>query len=124
MNKNNFYIITNSCGYSKFFAFLFILIVVSAIYLSYLILPHYLSYLSFKDLAQSKVFVSQVVKDENVLNDLYNKAKELDLPLERGDIIVKRNSGGLLSIYAQWVIEVEFIGGYKRNFNFIVDVGS
>ena len=68
--------------------------------------------------------MARVIKDENILNDLYKKAKELDLPLEKEDIIIKRSGEGVLTITAQWEIEVEFIGGYKRNFQFIVDTSS
>jgi hypothetical protein len=123
MDKNK-HIITDSSGNSKIFGLILILIVVSSVYLSYMLLPHYLNYYSFRDLAQAKTKMAKVIKDEAILNDLYKKAKELDLPLERGDIIIKRGDGGGLIITAQWEIEVEFIGGYKKNFQFIVDTSS
>ncbi|MBI5181553.1 MAG: hypothetical protein HZA06_01420 [Nitrospirae bacterium] len=123
MDKNK-HIITDSSGNSKIFGLILILIVVSAIYLSYMILPHYLHYYSFRDIAQAKTKMAKVTKDEGILNDLYKKAKELDLPLERGDIIIKRGDVGGLIITAQWEIEVEFIGGYKKNLQFIVDTSN
>ncbi len=123
MNKNR-HIITNSSGNSKIFGLILILIVVSAIYLSYILLPHYLNYYSFRDIAQAKTKMARVIKDEAILNDLYKKAKELALPLEKEDIIIKRSGEGVLTITAQWEIEVEFIGGYKRSFLFIVDTSS
>jgi hypothetical protein len=119
MNKNN-NIITNSYGNSKIIGLFFILVVVSAIYLSYTLLPHYLNYLSFRDLAGAKISAAKVIKDENILNDLYNKAKELDLPLEKEDIIVKREEGRL-HITAEWEVEVEFIGSYKKTLKFSID---
>ncbi|MBI5180036.1 MAG: hypothetical protein HZA05_01375 [Nitrospirae bacterium] len=122
MNKNSS-IITNSYGNSKIIGIFFILAVVSAIYLSYTLLPHYLNYLSFKDLAGAKISAAQIMKDENILNDLYNKAKELNLPLEKEDIIVKREDGRL-HITAEWEVEVEFIGGYKKTLKFSIDAGG
>ncbi len=123
MNKNR-HIITDSSGNSKIFGLILILIVASAIYLSYMLLPHYLNYYSFRDLAQAKTMASQILKDEDILNDLYKKAKEMDLPLERENIIITRGEGRTLNINAQWEIEVEFIGGYKRNLQFTVDTSS
>lgn len=122
MNKNN-NIITNSYGNSKIIGIFFILAVVSAIYLSYTLLPHYLNYLSFRDLAKAKISAAKVIKDENILNDLYNKAKELNLPLEKEDIIIKREEGRL-HITAEWEVEVEFIGGYKKPLRFSIDAGE
>ncbi|MBI3353786.1 MAG: hypothetical protein HY034_02705, partial [Nitrospirae bacterium] len=89
MNKN-IHIITNSSGNSKIFGLILILIVVSAIYLSYMLLPHYLNYYSFRDIAQAKTKMAQIIKEEQILNDLYKEAKKLDLPLEKEDIIIKR----------------------------------
>jgi len=122
MLKNR-YIITDSNGNSKIIGIFFILVVVSAIYLSYTLLPHYLNYLSFKDLAGAKISAARIMKDENILNDLYNKAKELNLPLEKEDIIVKREEGRL-HITAEWEIAVEFIGGYKKTLKFSIDAGE
>ena len=119
MLKNR-YIITDSNGNSKIIGIFFILVVVSAIYLSYTLLPHYLNYLSFKDLAGAKISAARIMKDENILNDLYNKAKELNLPLEKEDIIVKREEGRL-HITAEWEVEVEFIGNYKKTLKFSID---
>ena len=122
MIKNN-NIITNSHGNSKIIGIFFILAVVSAIYLSYTLLPHYLNYLKFRDLAGAKISAAKVINDENILNDLYNKAKELDLPLEKEDIIIKREEGRL-HITAEWEVEVEFIGGYKKTLKFSIDAGE
>ncbi len=122
MLKNR-YIITDSNGNSKIIGIFFILVVVSAIYLSYTLLPHYLNYLSFKDLAGAKISAARIMKDENILNDLYNKAKELNLPLEKEDIIVKREEGRL-HITAEWEVEVEFIGSYKKTLKFSIDAGE
>lgn len=122
MNKNN-NIITNSYGNSKIIGIFFILAVITAIYLSYTLLPHYLSYYSFKDIAQERAKFAQVMKDEGILNDLHKKAKELDLPLEKEDIIVKREEGRL-HITTEWEVEVEFIGGYKKTLKFTIDAGG
>jgi len=122
MLKNR-YIITDSNGNSKIIGIFFILVVVSAIYLSYTLLPHYLNYLSFKDLTGAKISAARIMKDENILNDLYNKAKELNLPLEKEDIIVKREEGRL-HITAEWEVEVEFIGSYKKTLKFSIDAGE
>lgn len=122
MNKNN-NIITNSYGNSKIIGIFFILAVVSAIYLSYTLLPHYLSYYSFNDIVHERAKFAQVMKGEDVSNDLYNKAKELNLPLEKEDIIVKWEEGRL-HIAAEWEVEIEFIGGYKKTLKFTIDAGG
>lgn len=122
MNKNN-NIITNSYGNSKIIGIFFILAVVSAIYLSYALLPHYLSYYSFNDFVHERAKFVQVMKDEGILNDLHKKAVELDLPLEKEAIIVKREDGKL-HITAEWEVDVEFIGGYKKTLKFTIDAGG
>ncbi|MFZ3065872.1 MAG: hypothetical protein WA277_11400 [Nitrospirota bacterium] len=122
MNKNN-NIITNSYGNSKIIGIFFILAIITAIYLSYTLLPHYFNYYSFNDHAQERARFAQVMRSEDVLNNLYQKAKDLDLPLEKEGIIVK-SEGGKLHITAVWEVEVEFIGGYKKTLKFSIDAGE
>ena len=41
----------------------------------------------------TKASFAQVLKDEDILKDLANKAKELDLPLTADSFVLKRDDG-------------------------------
>ena len=75
-----------------------------------------------EDEMKAKASVSQVLKDEEILKDLDNKAKELDLPLTQDSFVIKRDTERRkmkISTKGGWNIEVTFLwGAYIRTFHF------
>jgi hypothetical protein len=67
-----------------------------------------------------KAGVAQVLKDEEILRDLENKAKDLDLPLKAENFVLQRDDERRrMKISTKWDIEVVFLWGvYTRTFHF------
>ena len=71
-----------------------------------------LDFQRMQDAMSSKASVAQVLKDEEIRNDLMGKAKELDLPLT-GDnfIIIRDEDKHMMTIKTAWDVEVHYFGG-------------
>lgn len=82
--------------------------------------PMFMDAERLKDEMSVKAGVAQVLKDEEILKDLVDKAKQLDLPLgPENFILVRDNDRRRMSIKTQWDVEVRYFGGaYIRNFHF------
>jgi hypothetical protein len=77
-----------------------------------------------KDEMAVKAAVAQVLKDEEIVRDLVNKAKDLDLPLGPENFHIQRdNDRRKMRISTAWDVEVHFLGGlYVRTFHFQPEV--
>ncbi len=80
----------------------------------------YLDYYRMEDEMASKASVAQALKDEEVIADLVKKAKELDLPLEAENFVLKRTEEThRMKISTQWDEEVHFLFDvYVKTFHF------
>jgi hypothetical protein len=90
------------------------------IYVGYKVIPVYMDYERMKDTMFTKASVAQVMKDEDILNDLVSRAKELELPLTAEHFVVKRNEElGTMTIKTAWDVELHFFGDlYVHNIHF------
>jgi hypothetical protein len=68
--------------------------------------------------------VAQVLKDEEILHDLVQKAKELDLPLKPENFIIQRDEDRRkMTISTAWDVDVVFFwGAYRHTFKFRPEV--
>ena len=84
------------------------------------LIPMYMHFENMKDEMTIKAGVAQVLKDEEIVRDLVNKAKELRLPLGPDSFIVVRDEDQRrMKISTQWDVELSFLGGaYIRRFHF------
>ena len=114
--------LANENGGSRFKVYLFFVLLFIAIHVGLKIVPMYMDFNTMQDEMTVKAGVAQVLKDEEILKDLVNKAKDLDLPLTEENFIIQRNeetrkmairtSGG-------WDVEQVFLWGvYRRTFHF------
>jgi len=115
-------ILANQNGASRFKVYLWFLVLFLAVHVAVKLVPVYMDYARMEDEMKVKASVSQVLKDEEILKDLENKAKELDLPLTQDSFIIKRDTERRkmkISTKGGWNIEVTFLwGAYVRTFHF------
>ena len=117
----------NEKGASNFKVFLFFVFLFLVVHVGIKVVPMYMDAERMKDEMTTKAGVAQVLKDDEILRDLVNKAKELDLPMTAESFILQRDSERRrMKISTQWDVEVSFLWGtYIRTFHFepVVDEG-
>jgi hypothetical protein len=115
-------ILANQNGASRFKVYLWFLVLFLVVHVAVKLIPVYMDYYRMEDEMKAKASVSQVLKDEEILKDLDNKAKELDLPLTQDSFVIKRDTERRkmkISTKGGWNIEVTFLwGAYVRTFHF------
>ncbi len=115
-------ILANQIGASRFKVFLWFLVLFLAVHVAVKVVPMYLDYARMEDEMKAKASVAQVLKDEEILKDLANKAKELDLPLTEDSFVLNRDTERRkmkISTKGGWNVEVNFLwGAYTRTFHF------
>lgn len=115
-------ILANQNGASRFKVYLWFLVLFLVVHVAVKLIPIYMDYYRMEDEMKAKASVSQVLKEEEILKDLENKAKELDLPLTQDSFVIKRDTERRkmkISTKGGWNIEVTFLwGAYIRTFHF------
>ena len=115
-------ILANQNGASRFKVFLWFLVLFLVVHVAVKLVPVYMDYAKMEDEMKAKASVAQVLKNEEILKDLENKAKELDLPLTQDSFIIKRDMERRkmkISTKGGWDVEVTFLwGAYVRTFHF------
>ncbi len=112
----------NEKGAGTFKVYLFFVFLFLVIHVGIKVVPMYMDYSRMKDEMATKASVAQVVKDEDILTDLVNKAKELDLPLTADSFIIERDTERRrmrIRTKNGWDVELTFLwGAYVRTFHF------
>lgn len=110
----------NEAGASYLKLFLVLALLFILIHVGYKLIPMYMDFERMKDEMAIRASVAQVLKDEEIKSDLVKKAKELDLPLNESNFILKRNEGQhTMTISTAWEVEVHFLFNiYIRTFTF------
>ena len=115
-------ILENQNGASRFKVLLWFLVLFLVIHVAVKLIPVYMDAYRMEDEMKAKASVAQVLKDEEILKDLVDKAKELDLPLTQDSFILKRDMDRRrmkISTKEGWDVEVSFLwGAYVRTFHF------
>ena len=111
-------------GFGSIKAIIILALLGSAIHVGYKIVPVYMDNENMKDTMSSKAGLAQVLKDEEILNDLVSKAKDLDLPLKAENFVIIRDAERRkMIIKTAWDVEVHFFGGlYVHNYHFAPEV--
>jgi len=115
---------TDQRGMGRVKAIIILALLGAALHVGFKIVPVYMDYENMKDTMSTKAGLAQVLKDEDIMNDLVSKAKDLDLPLKADNFIMKRDiDRRKMSIKTAWDVEVHFFGGlYVHNYHFAPDV--
>ena len=105
-------IIGNEGGVSSMKVMIWLAILGSGFYVGITYLSVQLDFQRMQDAMSNKASVAQVLKDEEIRNDLLGKAMELKLPL-KGDnfIIIRDEANNMMTIKTAWDVEVRYFGG-------------
>jgi hypothetical protein len=90
-------------------ALIAIAVVVSAVYVGYLVAPVYWNYYQFQDSIEEEARIqSYTGKSENDMRDtVWKKARQLDLPLTSEDDIKVQRAGSTVSISTEYTVHID-----------------
>ncbi len=110
----------NEKGVSNFKVFVVLLLLFMVIHVGVKLIPMYIDAGRMQDEMTTKASVAQVLKDEEIMTALVNKAKDLELPLTADNFILQRDEDRhRMRISTKWDVEVNFFwGAYIRKFHF------
>lgn len=105
-------IVGNESGVSSVKVMIWLAILGAGFYVGVKYLSVQLDFQRMQDAMINKAGVAQVLKDEEIRNDLLGKARELGLPLA-GDnfIIIRDEEKRMMTIKTAWDVEVHYFGG-------------
>jgi hypothetical protein len=105
-------IIDSESGVSSMKVMIWLVILGAGFYAGITYLAVQLDFQRMQDAMTSKASVAQVLKDEEIRNDLLRKAIELGLPLT-GDnfVIIRDEDKNMMTIKTAWDVEVHYFGG-------------
>ncbi len=92
------------------FKVMFILVLLAAvIHVAIKLVPMYIDAGRMEDEMSVKARFAQTLKDEEILQDLAKKARELELPLDQNDFKLVRDEGNRkMTIITKWDVTVHF----------------
>ncbi len=101
--------LTEDRGGVSFKVILVLALLAAVIHVGIKLVPIYITAGRMEDEMSVKARFAQTLKDEDILNDLAKKAKELDLPLDRDDFALVRDDGNRkMTISTKWDVIVHF----------------
>jgi len=104
--------IGNESGVSKLKVLIIIALLGAVIHVGIKYLSVRLDFERMKDTMDIKASAAQVLKDEEILADLADKAKELDLPLKGENfLIIRDDDKRKMIIKTAWDVEIHYFGG-------------
>jgi hypothetical protein len=117
-------IIGNQSGASRLKVFLVLALLFVLIHAGFKLVPMYMDYERMQDAMKMKAGLAQVLKDEEIVRDLVEKAVDLDLPLTAENFILARDQERRkMHISTQWDVKLNFLWGtYIRTFHFAPSV--
>jgi hypothetical protein len=102
----------NESGVSSVKVMIWLAILGAGFYVGITYLSVQLDFQRMQDAMSSKASVAQVLKDEEIRNDLVAKAKELGLPLKGENFVIVRDEDKrTMTIKTVWDVEVHYFGG-------------
>jgi len=95
-------------------------LIVGAVYVGVKFLPVRTAAFQFDDAVRDEVVFagSRRSSDDQIMQSLLESADILGLPIQRGDIRVRRQGRKYIVVDAEYTVVVELIGGYTFNWNF------
>ena len=106
-------------GGSKLAPLIYLLAAALVLYVFIKVIPPYMDYYSMDDEAAQEVRMAAINPDAVILDDLYRKAQELKLPIDKDDIALTHTDGSV-TVDMKWTTEVDFGHVFKRDFSFEV----
>ena len=115
----------NSKGGSRVTTLMYLLIISLAIYVVVKIVPVYYAYYSMEDEVKHQLNLALINPQDVILNDIFQRAHDLDLPINKEDIVLTKDSDtGKVTISLKWSEDIDFGYGIHRAFPFEVNVNN
>ena len=96
-------------GMVSFKVLFWLLVLFIVVHIAVKLVPMYIDSERMKDEMSVQAELAQTLKDDEILSNLVQKAKELDLPLGREDIVLTRDEDtNMMKISAKWDVTVHF----------------
>ena len=111
----------HEAGRASLRGLLALLIVGSVVYVGFKVLPVRTAAYQFEDALRDEVVLAasrRRTTDDNIRRSLVERAAELGLPVPHQAIVVRRPGRKYIVIEADYIVEVEFIGGYVYSWHF------
>ena len=105
-------IMGNEGGVSSVKVMIWLAVLGAGFYVGVKYLSVQLDFQRMQDAMSTRASVAQVLKDEEIRNDLVAKAKELGLPLTGENFVIIRDEDKrTMTIKTAWDVEVHYFGG-------------
>jgi len=105
-------ILGNESGVSSIKVMIWLAVLGAGFYVGIKYLSVQLDFQRMQDAMSTRASVAQVLKDEEIRNDLVAKAKELGLPLTGENFVIIRDEDKrTMTIKTAWDVEVHYFGG-------------
>ena len=105
-------IMGNEGGVSSVKVMIWLAVLGAGFYVGIKYLSVQLDFQRMQDAMSTRASVAQVLKDEEIRNDLVVKAKELGLPLTGENFVIIRDEDKrTMTIKTAWEVEVHYFGG-------------
>lgn len=105
-------VLSREGGASRLKVFLWILALFVVVHIGIKLVPMYMDFWRMDDEIRIKAGSAQVLKDDEILNSLVTKAKDLDLPLgPQNFVIIRDEERHVMRIRTAWDVEVHFFWG-------------
>jgi len=107
-------------GKSSWRGILALVLVVGGVYLGMKLIPVRAAAYQFNDAVREQVTFagSRRSGDERIQRELLAQARELGLPVEAGDIRIRRPTNRYIVVEVEYTVTIEFIGGYTWDWDF------
>lgn len=90
---------------------IWLVVFIAIVYVLAKVIPVKMRTSQFYDAMQEQASFGSIKGNPSIQNELYNKARELDLPLRKEDIHVTRDAVNV-HVEVDYKIDIHFIGGY------------
>ncbi|MBI2875860.1 MAG: hypothetical protein HYY20_03145 [Candidatus Tectomicrobia bacterium] len=105
-------------GFAFVKTLVFLLFIVAFFHGLIRVIPLYMNNLYFKDAVRQSAGMARAKGDDEILGMVMGKAKELGIPVTEENVTLNRNADGSIQIKVNYSVEVKFLGGFYRRFNF------
>lgn len=102
----------NESGISALKVWIIIILIGAGIHVGIKYISMKMDYERMLDTMNIKASASQILKDEEILSELVQRAKELDLPLTRESFqVIRDEDNRRMIIRTAWDVEIHYFGG-------------
>jgi hypothetical protein len=111
-------------GESKLSSIIYLLIAGIIFYFLYKMIPPYMDFFALEDEVNVQLRMPKIVSREVILNDIYQKAVDHEMPIEKKDIKLNITEDGRMDVYIYWQVDVEFGKDIVKTLEFEVDAAN